>query len=49
MEAKLKDANAVHDRKIKERDLAGQGLRNQLKKMVNGLDQDANCILICDP
>ena len=41
VEAKLKDANVVHDQKIRERDLAGQRLRDQLKQVVNGLDSGA--------
>jgi chromosome segregation ATPase len=44
VEAELQDANAVHDQKIKERDLAGQKLRDQLKQMVNGLDSGAIAI-----
>jgi len=40
-EAKLDDSRTTHSQEIKDRDLAGRRLRDQLKQMADGLDSGA--------
>ncbi|KAF9647599.1 hypothetical protein BDM02DRAFT_3116828 [Thelephora ganbajun] len=40
-EAELEDSRTAHAQEIKDRDLAGRRLRDQLKQVVNGLDSGA--------